>query len=205
MIDLELVREYLPQYLSAASYDELLKALNEYPQQGRMYSQRLKDRAIVFQGDGFHDLLFVHLPVMEPGTRKGMIVSNTCDIYRDNERLFEPRMVYAPMLVLASYEEALRTNSSKKPHVIDAHIASIRAQEITQAFFLPKGAGLEEDSFVFLDRIQSAPLAALDDQSIVNRRIFTLSDFGAWLFALKLSIHFCRIRDKVDRSEGVIH
>ncbi len=205
MMDLEVIREYLPQYLSSGSYNELLTALNAYPQQGRMYTQKLKSHPIVFQGDGFRDLLFVHLPDMQNGMRRGMVISNTCDIYRHHERLFESRMVYAPMFTLAGYKETLRDKSSKPPQVIDAHLASIRAQEVTQAFFLPKGADLEEDSFVFLDRVQNAPLAALDDQSIVKRRIFTLSDFGAWLFALKLSIHFCRIRDKVDRGEGIVH
>jgi hypothetical protein len=205
MIDLEQVREFLPQYLSSESYEALLANLRAYPEQRGMYTQMLKGHAIVFQGDGFQDLLFVHLPDPEARLRRGMILSNTCDIYRNNARPFEARMVYAPMFTIAGYEQILRANSKKNAEAIAAHLASIRAQEITQIFFLPRGGALEEDSFVFLDRVQNAPLTALDESSIIARRFFTLSDFGIWLFSLKLSIHFCRFRENVDRGTGVIH
>jgi hypothetical protein len=32
--------------------------------------------------------------------------------------------------------------------------------------------------------------------------LFTLSNFGFYLYLLKLSIHFTRIQEKIDRSTG---
>ena len=96
-------------------------------------------------------------------------------------------------------------NSSKTKKQIDAHIISIKEQKLTQIFYLPKIKGQIEDSIIFLDRVNSCPIELLKTKELKNERLFTLSDYGAYLFVFKLSIHFTRIKDNVDRFSGIIH
>ena len=44
------------------------------------------------------------------------------------------------------------------------------------------------------------PNTLIERDKINYNRIFTLSDYGAYLFLLKLSIHFTRVQDKVERK-----
>lgn len=69
-----------------------------------------------------------------------------------------------------------------------------------QIFFLPKVFGKLEESIVFLDRINNCSNKTVSRVNIDNQRIFTLNDYGEYLFLLKLSIHFTRMKDKVDRG-----
>jgi hypothetical protein len=83
---------------------------------------------------------------------------------------------------------------------IDAHIAHIRRQEITQIVYLPKNGNLTEDSIVFLDRLNNYPADLFDVGQIKARKLFSLSNYGLYMFLIKLSIHFTRIQERVDRS-----
>ena len=83
---------------------------------------------------------------------------------------------------------------------ITDHINAIKKQEITQIFYLPKFDGKLEESIVFLDRVNNMPNTLIERDKISSNRIFTLSDYGAYLFLLKLSIHFTRVQDKVERK-----
>ncbi len=83
---------------------------------------------------------------------------------------------------------------------IISHIDDIRKQKISQIFYLPKGGKLENESFVFLDRINNLPSSYFKEEEIKESRIFTLSDYGFYIFLFKLSVHFTRIRESVQRS-----
>jgi hypothetical protein len=131
-----------------------------------------------------------------------MVLSNSCDINPSNERLFDASLCYAPILSLPAYLAALRKAFAEER--VAAHERDLRQQLITQIFFLPQGGRLANDAIVFLDRIISMANDTIDRNGLVASRLFTLSDFGAWLFTLKLSIHLCRTRDKVDRIAGVV-
>ena len=56
------------------------------------------------------------------------------------------------------------------------------------------------ESIVFLDRVNNIPSKFIVRTTVPQKRIFTLSDYGAYLFLLKLSIHFTRIKDNVERK-----
>ena len=83
---------------------------------------------------------------------------------------------------------------------INDHIARIKKQYISHIFFLPAGSQLENDSIVLFDRINSLPNSLQDRNKIPEQRLFTLSDYGFYLFLYKLSIHFTRIRENVSRN-----
>lgn len=203
MIDLEDIRQFLPTYLSQGSYDSFLDELKQFIRANSkpFYTTALRDEPILFQGDGLQGLLVINPPDTRVGPAPAILLSNTCDVDPNNQRMFGAHLSYAPIFSLERYLEALRPAASA--HTIDVHRNDIRQQLITQIFFLPEGGKLKGDSIVFLDRTMSSASESVVRERVPEIRLFTLSNFGAWLFALKLSIHFCRIRDKVDRDAGV--
>jgi len=196
------IKIYLPKFLSADSEKELFAGLKDFPNNidGRLYTGYLKDSEIIYQGDGLMDLLVVNLPSPDIKPVPSMILSNTCDILLDNLRNFPSQLVYAPIFNLKKYQDKLYTESHNSKKQIDSHIDSVRHQRITQVFFLPKIEDKIDDSIVFFDRVCNFPNKLIDRDNLKERRLFTLSDYGAYLFLLKLSIHFTRIKDNVERK-----
>lgn len=204
-ISLEEIRKYLPTFLSQGSetafLDEIKHFIRNFESRS-FYTQALWDQPFIFQGDGLEGLLIINLPDTTAKSGKGMILSNSCDINPSNEHLFDASLSYAPIFSLPAYLDALRKRFPDER--VAQHERDLRRQSMTQIFFLPRGGNLPNDAIVFLDRIISVTNDKVDRTHLAKRRLFTLSDFGAWLLTLKLSIHFCRIRDKVDRIAGVI-
>jgi len=199
---LEDFKLYLPKFLSAESEKELFNSLKDFPKNidSRIYTNYLSNSDIIYQGDGISDMLFVNLPSSEIKAIPSMILSNTCDIDLVNVRNFPSQVVYAPIFNISKYQEALYKNSKKTKEQIDSHINSIKNQEITQVFYLPKVEGKIDDSIVFFDRVCNFPNKLISRENLKEKRLFTLSDYGSYLFILKLSIHFTRIQDKVERK-----
>lgn len=206
MIPFEEIKKYLPQYLSSTAQQELFNELKAFPHNidQRIYTTYLRNHTNLFQGDGIQNLLYINFPNTNVGQVPGMILSNTCDIDQTNKRLVPLRMVYAPIINLGKYEQSLIKNHVDTGHrsieSINSHIADIRKQHISHIFYLPKGGQLENDSIVFFDRINNCPSNLLDGESVMRQRIFTLSNYGFYLFLFKLSVHFTRIRDGVSRT-----
>ncbi|NJW54857.1 hypothetical protein, partial [Salinimicrobium oceani] len=134
---------------------------------------------------------------------KSIILSNTCDIDPANKRNFPSRIVYAPIIELDKYRKTILSNSKKNPQQIESHIDASKKQEITQVFYVPSLGDKLKDSIVFLDRVCNLPNEAVEREKVTERRVFTLSDYGSYLFLLKLSIHFTRIQDQVERKSLV--
>ena len=193
---------YLPKYLSAEAEKILLSEIRAFPENidTRLFTTYLQREAVVFQGDGLRQMPIVDLTIdSEIKYANAMVFSNTCDIDPDNKRNFPSQIVYAPIIALSKYENLLRANSKKSSIQIDDHIADIKRQRITQIFYLPKSPNGTDASIVFLDRTLNVNNEFVSRDELPNRRIFTLSDYGIYLFITKLSIHFTRIQDKVER------
>lgn len=199
---IEDLKIYLPKFLSAESDQELFAGLKDFPNNidTRLYTNFLTESEIIYQGDGINDMLVINLPNPEIKPVPSIVLSNTCDINLINKRNFPSQVVYTPIFNLEKYKNSLYKNSQKTREQIDSHIVSLMKQEITQIFYLPKIEGKLDDSIVFFDRVCNFPNKLIDRQNLRSRRLFTLSDYGAYLFLFKLSIHFTRIQDKVDRS-----
>lgn len=195
---------YLPKYLSTESEKLLFDNLKDFPKNidTRLYTSALKDINIIFQGDGLDDMLIINLPNKEIKGTKSMVLSNTCDIDPKNKRNFPSQIVYTPIFNLSKYADALKRNSTKTDKQVEEHINTIKKQKITQIFYLPKINDVIEDSIIFFDRVNNCSLEHLKGMNLKEEKLFTLSDYGEYLFLLKLSIHFTRIQDKVDRMNG---
>lgn len=200
------IKLYLPKFLSSESEKQLFEGLRDFPQNldSRLYTSALKNSKNIFQGDGIKDLLVINLPNTTVKEVKSMIFSNTCDVDTSNIRNFQSQIVYAPIFSLQKYKQSLIDNSSKNESEISSHIKAIKEQRITQIFYLPKINNIIEDSIIFLDRVNNCSQDFIKSKDLIKDRLFTLSDYGSYLFVLKLSIHFSRIKDNVDRVAGDI-
>lgn len=196
------ISKFLPRYLSDDSTVNLRKELDRFTKgviSRSLYTNRLLQEKTIFQGDALEGMLVVKLPETKIQAAKVIILSNTCDIDLNNQRLFESMIVYAPIIDIGKYEQALISNQVSASKV-RGHLTDIRQQIITQIFYLPAGGFLKNDGLVFLDRVCSCVNSSIDRSTITSKRLFTLSDFGHYLFLFKLSLHFTRLTSKVDRG-----
>lgn len=204
MIHDEDLKKYLPKYLSEDNYQSLLKELKSFPDNidVRMYTSSLKDN-VIYQGDGINNMPIVDLAKGEFITKSVpvLILSNTCDMDLENTRMFPSSIMYVPIIKLSKYREVLN-NSCKDVTKIDNHINDLKQQKITQIMYLPS-TGTMDDSLVFLDRIHNINNKYIDRNKLRDIRIFSLSDYGFYLFIFKLSVHFSRIQEKVNRGMNI--
>ncbi len=199
-MNFEDIKLYLPKFLSTESGKELFEGLKDFPDNidTRLYTSYLTEN-IIYQGDGLKNMLVINLPKTEIKLVPSMILSNTCDIDIKNAHNFHSQIVYTPIFNLKKYKNSLYKNSQKTKEQLDSHILAIKKQEITQIFFLPKINEKLDESIIFFDRLYNYPNNLIKRESIKERRIFSLSDYGIYIFLLKLSIHFTRIKDNVER------
>jgi len=196
------ISKFLPRYLSDDSTANLRKELELFTKgviSRSLYTNRLIQEKTIFQGDALEGMLVVKLPETKIQAAKAIILSNTCDIDLNNQRLFESMIVYAPIIDIGKYEQAL-INSKVSASKVRGHLTDIRQQIITQIFYLPAGGFLKKDGLVFLDRVCSCVNSSIDRSTITSKRLFTLSDFGHYLFLFKLSLHFTRLTSILDRG-----
>lgn len=198
MIDTDDIKKYLPKYLSKESYKELIDGLKNFPDNidSRFYTHYL-DSDVVYQGDGLYGCPTINFLTMKRKDVHSIVMSNTCDIDIANKRMFGSQIVYSPIIELDKYESILLQTISKDK--VDTHIDSVKRQELTQILYLPSNGGTLKESIVFLDRIFNVDNSFVNRDNLNDIRTFSLSDYGSYVFLLKLSIHFTRIQDKVDR------
>lgn len=200
----EEIRDYLPQFLFPQNKYELYSELNKFPDNidSRIYTQDLKENLVIYQGDGIDRFVLINLPDSRIGFGNAIILSNTCDIDINNSRLYDSQITYAPIFNLNKYENRLIKKGINKGRV-ETHINEIRRQKPTQIFYLPAIPEINfEESMVFFDRVLYINNSFIDRNELNERRIFTLSQYGHYLFILKLSIHFLRMNDKVKRTHN---
>lgn len=198
----EQIKIYLPKYLSPQTHRNLFEGLQQFPDSllngDNFYSNRENiDSCVLYQGDGIVSLKFANLKDFKFKEANGVVISNTCDVSLENERLSPSYVLYAPMMELRLYQKILLTKFPEK-RVMD-HISDVEHQRVTQLFFLPARAKFPEN-ILFLDKITSCPNEFIERATLREKRLFTLSQYGHYLFMIKLSIHFTRLMDGVDRG-----
>lgn len=201
--DAESLKQFLPHYLSAQDKEVLLRELNaiasgvDHPD---YVLNRSKDafEDDMLQGDGWNGFQFLIHETKQIQTVKGIVISNSCDVDLRNVRSLPTRVVFAPLVKLDTYKSILLRNGVPKP-AVEAKIDSIKKQHTTNVFYLPSGNYLEADYLVRLDEAQSMPLSAREIGE-GKGKMFTLSNTGFYMLLFKLSIHFCRMQENVNRG-----
>lgn len=203
MIDFDELRNYLPKYLSKEAKENLFNDLKDFPDnlETRFYSTHLSNDSTVFQGDGLRDLPIITLPDTRVEPVPSIVISNTCDISFDNVRTLEPNVLYCPIIRISRYIQILRQNGLSEDK-IENFRSEVKRQRISSMFFLPRYGDLPEDCIALLDSICNARSSILPNDPS-STRLFSLSNYGFYLFLFKLSIHFTRIREAVDRDSAL--
>ena len=193
----ETIQEHIPYYLTQEAKDNLVKVLQDFPRNTPYYTTR--HPTAVLQGDGWSSLVLINYETGERKKVRGIILSNSCDIDPDNKRDIPAKLTFAPIVKLKHYADLLEQASVSRER-IESKFESIRTQKITTLFYLPQGAGLDDESVALLDDIHSVPLMRFFEQE-GRTKLFTLHNVGFYLFLLKLSIHFCRFHEELARED----
>lgn len=193
-------KNYLPKFISASSEKELISELKEFPHNldSRFYSTVAFSENTFLQGDGISSAKICDLKSEKFRNSPCMIISNSCDISPENERLYPTSVCYVPLLSFEKVLSSLYAAGIDKSKITNWE-NDVRKQRISSIVFLSKGQNLSEEKIAFLDRVQNLPATTFHETIVQSDKIFSLSNFGFYLLVLKLSIHFTRIRDGVDR------
>ena len=186
---------FLPKYLAPESRKELFAEIRNFER--IRYYARIDDPEPL-QGDGWANSAFWDLEAAAERKMPVAVISNSCDIAGENKGKRPGRITISPIIRLARVEALLEKYGANKEQVIQ-YCKDIRAQEISDIFFLPQGGGVEEDSVIFLDNLQSPLLERFIGIAEARRR-YSLSQAGFWLFLVKLAIHFCRAQEDIKRG-----
>ena len=152
----------------------------------------------MLQGDGWTGFQLFLFNTGERRSVRGLVLSNSCDVDLANPRTVPSRIIFAPLVKLATYRNLLEASRIDRNRV-EEKIKSIKAQRTTNVFYLPAGGPLEEDYIVRFDEVHSMPVAAHVDDGR-RQKLFTLSNTGFYMLVLKLSVHFCRLQEHVNRK-----
>jgi len=202
--DAEALRQQIPYYLTADPAQKQLvkglKALSEGATNGYFIPADAdpygKD---MLQGDGWRGFQVYSFVSGTLNPARGMVLSNSCDISPENERVLPPNVTFAPIVKLSKIEARFKERGLQADQIA-SRLQAIRAQSITSMFYLPADAPLEEEYVALLDDLHSMPVELHRKAAV---KVFTLSMVGFYLFVFKLSVHFCRLHENVDRSPRI--
>jgi hypothetical protein len=151
----------------------------------------------ILQGDGWTSVDVINFEDGKRKSVKAMLLSNSCDIAPENKRELLVKLNFAPIIKLNRYRGLLTEAGLDQQQIADK-VAAIKEPKITSLFYLPKEADLDEDYIALLDDVHTVPYQAFYVHKD-KQKLFTLSQVGFYLFLLKLSVHFCRFHEEVDR------
>jgi hypothetical protein len=192
---LEQVRLFLPKYLSPGRQEDLWRELRSFPHNRTIYSDRHAEPDIL-QGDGWRGFVAINFHSREHKVVSGLVLSNSCDVSPGNRRALVPTVTFVPLMRVSRYMELL-AEAGQTEQQRESVQETMRKQEVTSLMFLPAVHGVMDQSVANFNDVHAHPL---DDFVARERsRLFRLSDFGFYLFLFKLSIHFTRMLEGVQR------
>lgn len=195
-ITTESIEKHIPYYLTQKAKENLAQALERFPRQIDYYIDRYQDE--ILQGDGWDSVEVINFDNGDRKSVRAVLLSNSCDVDPKNTRELPIKLTFAPIIKLDRYLQLLKSAGLNKQQIEDK-AAAIKEQSVTTLFYLPKGANLEEDFVALLSEVHTVPYRTFD-ACVGKQKIFTLSQVGFYLFLLKLSVHFCRFHEEVDRN-----
>lgn len=191
----EQAKLYLPKYLTPENKEELYSEIRAFPTIKRFYLSDTHNNEFL-QGDGWRGLVAINFDTCEKKPVSGVIVSNSCDIDPRNPTPRDRMVLFCPLISLNKYREVL-LGAGKSEDQIQAVLESLRRQEITYAFHLPEKNGEIQESMILLDDVHRHPLR--DFLICEKQKRFALGQFAFYLLLVKLSIHFSRFQENLNR------
>ncbi len=191
----EQAETFLLPYLTTERREGFLKSLTDF-QSLNAYFAKIADPEPL-QGDAWHGFTVFRF---EDGSReviKGIVLTNSCDLAGGNERYFPPSLTFAPLIPLQVYERVLKEKMGDDTRIAN-HLRDVRAQKVSSHYFLPDLAGVG-DCFALLSDAYSMPLEHFSEKNGAHR-LASLSQVAFWLLLFKLSFHYCRFHEGIDRD-----
>ncbi len=209
---LELIRTFLPKYLTPELQENLFNTVKEnfpFSNDPNLIYSVLDDN--YYQGDGLIDIPFSNFDKdsFTMAYLSGILLSNSCDISSENVRLENPNFQFATIFSLDEYLLLLEKRKIGEEQ-IRSFVQSLKSNRISNLFYLPEKKNGEEviikESFVRFDLNVTLPAVIFEsehyskDYAPDGDRLFSFTNYGFYLFLIKLSIHFCRFREGVFRN-----
>lgn len=200
--DAEALRKQIPYYLTADPAQKALvanlKALSEGAVKGYFIRTGFDLHAtVMLQGDGWRGFQVFSFATGNRNQVRGIVLSNSCDVSPENERVLPPNVTFAPIVKLSRIQKRFAQRGLKGDQ-IETRLQAIRSQSITSMFYLPADGPLGEEYVALLDDLHSMPVEVHRE---AGEKLFTLSMAGFYLFVFKLSVHFCRLHENIDRGQ----
>jgi hypothetical protein len=207
----EEISSLLPSYLVEPEKSRLREALLQFHNRNSEaieYSNFYKDFAHPFflQSDLLKEIRFAEwdesTSVFLKAYTDAIVISNTCDITVENKRtLNRKECLLAPLVDLQVYLRDLEIEGYDGERLKEFSRV-IRSQLSTNIFYLPSNYKDSKEYIVLLDNLFWFPTQELNSyiEEIEQTRIASLSQFGHYLFCLKLSYHLCRLPEQCDRE-----
>jgi hypothetical protein len=203
-LDTNTLKEQIPHYLSAEDQRLLVTELNAISRGGSaefvLSAARDQFREQMLQGDGWRGFVLFSFETGERRSVAGLVLSNSCDIDPNNPRDLPTKVTFAPLARLSTFVELL-TASGISSDRIASKVDSIKSQRTTNIFYLPAGSFLRHDYVIRFDDALSMPVS-FHEKSSDRGKLFTLNNTGFYMLVLKLSIHFCRLQEKINRKHA---
>jgi hypothetical protein len=212
---LELIRTFLPKYLTPELQENLFKTVQDnFPfstDPNLIYSQ-IPEIEYLYQGDCIVDIPFTNFNKgnFDTAYLNGIIASNTCDISPENDRLDIPNIQFASVFSLKEYIDQLKANDVKQQR-IDSFVENLRANKVSNLFYMPEKRNgdtiIIKESFARFDLNVTLPISIFSGEAYnknyfpIGDRLVSFSNYGFYLFLIKLSVHYCRFREGVFRDE----
>ncbi len=170
--------------------------IRSYPNIRSFYANQTSSDDRLLQGDGWRGFVAIDFHSAERKPLSGIVLSNSCDVDTQNRRALVPSILFAPLIRLDRYCESLAEAGDTEIQIESIRHA-IRAQEATSIFHLPAPDQEAPERMALLYDVHQHPL----DDFLSGERscIFTLSQVAFYLFLVKLSIHFLRMQEGVER------
>jgi hypothetical protein len=205
-------QDLLPSYLTETESGRLKDALKQFLPEHRGknidYSDfyRNYQNNYFLQADSIREVRFPFWNAENASYEKlytdALIISNTCDISLENNREYNKKeCLLAPIIEFSEYLSDLAVKGYSDDQ-IQSFENNVKAQLISNIFYLPNEYLQEKEYIVWLDRMFWLPTQELNMllETIAEDRISSLSHYGYYLFILKLSYHLCRLPEKCDRE-----
>lgn len=187
---------HFPPYLTPGDRHQLYEELKQFPKSFDYYWPTTDN--VILQGDGLPGFLYIYSASagIEQKSVTGIVISNSCDIVPADDLAEDQNVLFAPIAPIDRYVERYRA-MGKTQEQVESFTDTIRKQMVTTLFYLPSYRDRLPESIVPLDDIRPEPVRYLYKNK--GDRIFSLSQYGFWIFLIKLSIHFTRMQEGVRR------
>lgn len=204
---LEDLKTYLPKYLSTEEQSKLFEALKDFPEgiNKNFFSEIMKGKDFLAQGDCLINLKLADYQKDNfKLDAKGILISNTCDASDGNPRMYHQSLTFSPLFDLKKYREIMEKfyAGKNKEETIKNHLNALVNQKLTSFFYIPNLANFEEGAFIRLDQMWSYTPSKTQKEDLIKTKLFSLSNPAFYFFLIKLSIHFTRVQESIDRTTG---